>query len=523
MFVRRDVHFNERVVGPTRPVLTIDNSFGGAADQTLIFPSLPSQPEDSTKFTYADTNPTLAPVSGIHATPLPLQLADTPSSTMSQLPILLHSTDTAETRENEINASSNITARNQSPNATPVPTNRIPVASDPTPAAHDQPRNTNATNNIPGTFDDSDDSLSDAPPPSTLDDLETAAPRRSTRNGANQVDYKKFFQKGKAAAVKTNSSVPLNSPHSEASRILFDYALNHSEEQSTRGFVRIAQKKAKGSTPDEPSLKDALRSTEADAWREAMKVEYEALLANGTWILVDRPKHQHVLTGKWAFKRKRDINGNIKKHKARWVGRGFQQQEGIDYFQTFASVVKAATNKALFAVTAKNRLHSHQCDAVTAFLNSQLWEEVYIEQPEFFHNGNDNQVLMLLKALYGLKQSARLWFDTFADEMKELGFFQSHYDHALYLNYEGTYVAVYVDDLQIVGPDLKLIEKLKADLASRFKMTDLGPTAHYLGMEVTRTDTSITVTQTVYIDQLLASHQMSNCNSASTPMIKVSY
>lgn len=82
---------------------------------------------------------------------------------------------------------------------------------------------------------------------------------------------------------------------------------------------------------------------------------------------------------------------------------------------------------------------------------------------------------MILKALYGLKQSARLWFDTFADGMKELGFFESRYDHALYLDYKVTYVAVYVDDLQIVGPDLNRIQKLKADLASRFKMTDLGP------------------------------------------------
>lgn len=526
VFVRRDVHFNERVVGPARPILTVDNSFGGeTTDKTLIFPSLPSETKDSTKFTYADTNPTLAPVSDTHATSPPPQLANNPNSTMSELAIFLPDTDTAETRENEINAISNNTAYNQPQKDTPAPSNRIPVVSNPTTTAHNKLSNTttvssNITSNIPGTFDDSDDSLSDAPPSSTQEDPETAAPRRSTRSGANQVDYKKFFQRGKAAAVKTNSSVPLSSPHSEASRVLFDYALNHSEEQSTRGFVRVARKKAKGSTPDMPSLKDALRSAEADAWKEAMKVEYEALLANGTWVLVDRPKHQHVLTGKWAFKRKRDINGNIKKYKARWVGRGFQQQEGIDYFQTYASVVKAATNKALFAVTAKNRLHSHQCDAITAFLNSQLWEEVYIEQPEFFHNGNYSQVLMLLKALYGLKQSARLWFDTFADEMKELGFFQSHYDHALYLNYEGTYVAVYVDDLQIVGPDLKIIEKLKADLASRFKMTDLGPTAHYLGMEVTRTDTSITITQTVYIDQLLAGHQMSNCNAASTPMVE---
>ena len=158
-----------------------------------------------------------------------------------------------------------------------------------------------------------------------------------------------------------------------------------------------------------------------------MRLEYQALIANGTWVLVDCPNHQHVLSDTWAFKRKKDINSNIKKYKARWVGHGFQQREGVDYFETYASVVKAAINKALFAVAIHKRLHSHQCDAITVFLNSQLWEEVYIEQSEFFHNGNSNQVFMLLKVFYGLEQSARLWFDIFADEMKELGFFQSHY------------------------------------------------------------------------------------------------
>lgn len=77
-----------------------------------------------------------------------------------------------------------------------------------------------------------------------------------------------------------------------------------------------------------------------------------------------------------GFQTKTDMNGNIKKYKARWVGRGFQQQEDVDYFETYASVVKEATNKALFAVTAHKRFHSHQCDAITAFLNSRLWEEV---------------------------------------------------------------------------------------------------------------------------------------------------
>ena len=274
VFVRRDVRFNERVVGPARPILTVDNSFEGEnADKSLIFPSLPPETEDSTRFTYADTNPTLAPVTDTSiapdTTPSSPQIAENPDSTMSQLPTFLHGTDTTETRgRNEINADSFGTAHSHPSNTTPAPSNRLPAASNPTTTAHNQPSNTTAVPRntagnmeIPGMFDDSDDSLSDAPLSPSLEDSEIAAPRRSARSGANQVDYKKFFQKGKAAAVKTNSSVPLNSPHSEASRVLFDYALNHPEEQSTRGFVRIARKKAKASTPDEPSLKDRLSQT----------------------------------------------------------------------------------------------------------------------------------------------------------------------------------------------------------------------------------------------------------------------
>ena len=113
-----------------------------------------------------------------------------------------------------------------------------------------------------------------------------------------------------------------------------------------------------------------------------------------------------------------------------------------------------------------------------------------------------------------------MWFNTFVDEMKELRFFQSHYDHALYLDYNGTYVAVYVNDLQIVGPNLDRINCLKIDLTSWFKMTNLGLTSHYLGMEVLRDNDTITITQTMYIDQLLAAHQMSSCNTALTPIVE---
>lgn len=98
-------------------------------------------------------------------------------------------------------------------------------------------------------------------------------------------------------------------------------------------------------------MKQAMNGAEADEWKKAMQVEYDALISNDTWKLVDRPSDQHVLTAKWGFKRKRYI--------ARWVARGFEQREGVDYFETFAAVIKATTNKTLFAISAKKKLHLH--------------------------------------------------------------------------------------------------------------------------------------------------------------------
>lgn len=104
--------------------------------------------------------------------------------------------------------------------------------------------------------------------------------------------------------------------------------------------------------------------------------------------------------------------------------------------------------------------------------------------------------------------------------MKKLDFFQSLYNSAFYFNGQSTYIAVYVDDLYIIGSDLSLINKLKKQLASKFKTTDLGSTAHYLGIEVFWKKDIITVMQSFYINQLLETHQMSNCNFASILIIE---
>ena len=83
-----------------------------------------------------------------------------------------------------------------------------------------------------------------------------------------------------------------------------------------------------------------------------MKDEHKSLLDNIMWILVDLPPNRRVLWGKWVYKLKRGPNGEILRYKARWVVRGFEQQEGVDYNETFASVVKLMSYKMIFAIAA---------------------------------------------------------------------------------------------------------------------------------------------------------------------------
>ena len=84
-----------------------------------------------------------------------------------------------------------------------------------------------------------------------------------------------------------------------------------------------------------------------------MQVKYNTLISNGIWKFVDRLFDQDILIGKWVFKQKQDINGNIKRYKTRWVAQDFEQRKKIDYFDIFAAIIKIRTNKALSAISAK--------------------------------------------------------------------------------------------------------------------------------------------------------------------------
>ena len=144
----------------------------------------------------------------------------------------------------------------------------------------------------------------------------------------------------------------------------------------TTAIVNIA------TTAAEPtSLEEALQSPEADQWRLAMDEEIASLAANDTWTLQPAPPSIKPIPVKWVYKEKRDANGNIERHKARLVVKGFHQREGIDYDEVFAPVSKYSTLRTVLAIAADLDLEIHQLDIKTAFLNGKLDEDVYIQQP----------------------------------------------------------------------------------------------------------------------------------------------
>ena len=147
-----------------------------------------------------------------------------------------------------------------------------------------------------------------------------------------------------------------------------------------------------------------------------------SIIKNNTWDIIDRPTNRIPITAKWLFKIKKDAQRKINKLKARLVARGFQQQEGIDYNDIFALVVKWSTILTVFALAAKYGWLLHQLDVITAFLNGTINEEILMEIPPGFpHSDDESKVCCINRALYGLKQSPRAWYDRITSWMQQQG------------------------------------------------------------------------------------------------------
>ncbi|KAL6322658.1 hypothetical protein AAG906_015344 [Vitis piasezkii] len=272
---------------------------------------------------------------------------------------------------------------------------------------------------------------------------------------------------------------------------------------------------------DPKTYKEAMASRDVAFWKEAINDEMDSIMSNQTWELVDLPPGSKPIGCKWVFRRKYHTDGMIQTFKARLVAKGFKQREGIDYFDTYAPVARTTSIRILFALASIHNLFVHQMDVKTAFLNGDLNEEVYMEQPEgFVLLGNENKVCKLVKSLYGLKQAPKQWHEKFDHVILSDGFRHNNVDKCLYSKTCDDYmviVCLYVDDMLILSDDMKGIIETKRFLSSTFKMKDLGEVDTILGIKVKRNSGGYALNQTHYIEKVVSKFSHLKIKDANTP------
>ncbi|CAN0920234.1 Retrovirus-related Pol polyprotein from transposon TNT 1-94 [Linum grandiflorum] len=258
-------------------------------------------------------------------------------------------------------------------------------------------------------------------------------------------------------------------------------------------------------------------------WTEAMDTEISMIEKNKTWELVDKPKDKPVIGLKWVYKTKFNEDGSIQKHKARLVAKGYSQQPGIDFHETYAPVARMETIRTVIALAAQMELPLYQLDVKSAFLNGELEEEVYVEQPRGYEKkGGEGKVYRLRKVLYGLKQAPRAWNSRIDRYFQDNRFQRSPSEASLYIkkgeDKNFLILCLYVDDLIYTGTNQQIIEEFKRAMMSEFEMTDLGLMKYFLGIQVKQKPGDIFISQEKYTEDMMKRFHMATCKPIATPM-----
>ena len=260
-------------------------------------------------------------------------------------------------------------------------------------------------------------------------------------------------------------------------------------------------------------------------WVDAMTSELEALKLNHIWDLVSLPHGKLAIGCRWVYKVKLKASGEVERIKARLVAKGYNQQEGLDYHETFSPVVKIATVRIVLSLAAQHNWHIHQLDVYNAFLQGDLDDEVYMQLPQGLSSQGESSggsiVCRLVKSLYGLKQASRQWNMKLSEALIQSGFIQSCMDHSLFIRKKGNdivIILVYVDDMLVTGSSISAIEETKASLHAAFKIKDIGTLKNFLGMEFHRSSKGILINQRKYALEIISELGIGAVKPAWTPL-----
>jgi hypothetical protein len=237
-----------------------------------------------------------------------------------------------------------------------------------------------------------------------------------------------------------------------------------------------------------------------------------------TWKLVPRAKDKNVIGTKWVYGNKLNEDGQVTRNKVRLSCKGYAQVEGIDFEEAFAPIVRIEEIRLFLAHECSKNIIVYQMDLKSAFLNGELEEEVYIEQPEGFQlSGNTDYVCKLKKALYGLKQAPRAWYSRLDKYLQQARFRKGSADNNIYIKVSQDsilLIEVYVDDIIFGSDDDSLIQKFAKDMHNEFEMSLLGE----LSLQIRQINQGIFISQTKYIKEMINRLVMEYCKPVITLM-----
>ncbi|CAI7731683.1 unnamed protein product [Closterium sp. NIES-54] len=237
-----------------------------------------------------------------------------------------------------------------------------------------------------------------------------------------------------------------------------------------------------------------------------MDRELKALRERNTWkvVAIEVARNKTILTGKWVFRVKTKADGTIDKFKARLVVRGFDQEQGRDFTETFAPVSRHTSLRILLVIAAMNRKKLRQIDVANAFLYAPVDAEIFVELPHG-SNAGPNQVCQLEKSLYGIKQTPRLWQQHLHARLIRIGFLQLPHDQGMYRPTKGTdyiLLIVYVDDLFYIGSTDAITTWFEGELQRDLTLTIATTVIQYLGLNIQDGDNAIYLSAEKYTDTI---------------------
>ncbi|GMF32064.1 unnamed protein product [Phytophthora fragariaefolia] len=268
----------------------------------------------------------------------------------------------------------------------------------------------------------------------------------------------------------------------------------------------IAKDILENRVPTPRSLKEALRGPHREQWKQALELEYDSLIENGSWRLVPLPPGRKALPCHWVLVVKYNADRSVERFKARQVAQGNHQDVGHWHHFGLSYPSKGCTH-CIPQLDYGGRIKG------------------YMRQPHgFVKRGHENLVCELLKSIYGLKQAPRIWYRVLHTVLLSMGFTRCHKEFCIYVQKAGVewlIVVVYVDDLTIMSRNTSLINRLKVELSKRFKLKDLGDIHYILKMEVRRNRDQrvMMISQRKYIAELITKYKLGESTPVMTPQV----